>query len=287
MSERPALHRGDWQIQVDIHDGLAFLCPITLPPPAGPGPVSVSCWVHIGFAQVGRWPCDLGKTPFLGGVPCEKVEVDGQPSIKLAHDIGFLIPHVWIPFFNSGIAGTVNVLVPQTIALSGSKVALGAGDVIIDDDVMGVGPAPVITCSDLIPLPTGVYLCHPRTVTAEVKFSDFMNFLKMWAIDVALALVTAGAVHCLGKAFSGAAKKAGRRVSEFKGGFKAAKANNRGFMSAVRRGFKSQGMDEAEEKALKKAMKEENEKALGKMSKAERSPSGRGSTIGRRPRRAR
>jgi hypothetical protein len=234
MVDMPPLRESDWFLALDIHDGIAFLGPQSMPPPAGKGPQEAKIWPHIVGAKL-CWVTDNGPLPFTG-FPSKNVFINDKKAINVGHDIGFFIPHIWIPMVNGKMDGTLNLLVPLSILLSSCTAFMGCGSVLVNDKPVGIGPIPIMTCDDPIPLPLGGFVNCTGNVKCGVSLSDIIAALIQYLIAVAIAVIMAVVMHFGGKAFK-----------KFKVGDK--------LKNGLRKIFKIGG-DEVAEKAAEKVAKE-------------------------------
>lgn len=254
--DMPVVKQDDIELSIDLHDGFAWP---GLIPPAFP-PMEAKWWVHLAGAKI-CWVSDQGNWGFMSsGNPSSNVYINDKKAINSMHDIGFFVPHLWIPFVNIPGAGLVNLLIPLTIALSQAQVLLGCSSVLVNDNPIGVGPWPAVNCSDPVPTPFGAFI--PITdVKVGVTWADALEALKQYAIQVALALVIAGVTAAGGAAWkkfkakklaklgSEAAEKGAKEVAE-----RAARESAQETAEKISKEAGEHATNEAREKAFKELM---------------------------------
>lgn len=246
----PVVKQDDAELSVDLHDGFAF--PGLIIP--GP-PTEAKWWVHICGAKI-YWVSDRGTWGVASsGYPCKSVLINDKYAINSMHDIGFFVPHLWIPYCNIPPSGLVNLLVPLNIILSQAQVLLGASSVQVNDSPIGLGNWPAVNCSDPVPTPFGGFITN-TDVKVGFTWADAFEALKQYAIQVALALAIAAVTKAGGAAWG---KIKAKKLAKL-GGEAAEKAAKEAAEKAAREAAEK-ATQEASEKVASHAATEASERA--------------------------
>src|SRR4051812_15950419 len=137
-----------WVVGIPMHDQF-------LPPPV---PIKGVIGLLDGPAPISGWPGINAATEKVG----RKTYFNGNPAIQQTHDVGYLIPHIAVPF---------NGMMAINTVLSKHKVIFPVRSVIVEGKPMGtyLHVFMGLICSQPVSLPTGVVTPWGSTVISQLK----------------------------------------------------------------------------------------------------------------------